>query len=121
LDLWESYNEALVASPLFTKSITASIILGSADLAGQLLEKKKSYEAGGETVTEDDESEDSVSIASIDWARASRFAFFGLVLQAPWNHYYYLFLDGVLPPTEDPFTLTTAVKVRQDKLLRHEK
>jgi peroxisomal membrane protein 2 len=112
VDLWESYNEALVVSPLFTKSITASIILGSADIAGQLLEKEKSYDAGVETIKEDDESQDRVSIASIDWARAIRFAFFGLALQAPWNHYYYLFLDGVLPPTEDPFTLTTAVKVR---------
>jgi hypothetical protein len=116
VDLWESYNEALVTYPLFTKSITAGIILGSADLAGQVLEKKYSYESGGETVTEDEEAIVSLSVSSVDWARASRFAFFGLVLQAPWNHYYYLFLDGTLPPTEDPFTSTTAVKVSQDHL-----
>lgn len=118
VDLWESYNEALVTYPLFTKSITASIILGSADLVGQVLEKKSSYESGGETVKEDEESKGSVSISSVDWARVSRFALFGLALQAPWNHYYYLFLDGTLPPTEDPFTVTTAVKVSQDKLCR---
>ncbi len=55
---------------------------------------------------------------SIDLARAARFAFFGFVLQAPWNHFYYLLLDGALPPTEDPLTATTGIKVVIDQFVQ---
>jgi len=102
-EAWTSYNTLLETSPLITKSVTACGILGAADLAGQVLENKLS-----------DEEEDK----PIDIARFIRFAVFGLVLQAPWNHYYYLLLDGVLPPTEDPFTTTTAVKVVIDQFVQ---
>ena len=54
----------------------------------------------------------------IDWARTARFAFFGLVLQAPWNHFYYLMLDGALPPTEEPWTATTGIKVVIDQFVQ---
>lgn len=100
---WAAYNDALDAYPLAVKSVTAGVILGAADLAGQALERSKS----------DDEDE-----AKVDVGRAARFAFFGLVLQAPWNHFYYQFLDGALPPTEDPFTTTTAVKVAIDQFVQ---
>ena len=39
VNAWSSYNVALVQNPLLTKSLTAGIILGAADLAGQKLEK----------------------------------------------------------------------------------
>jgi len=99
-DAWTAYNDALEASPLVVKSVTASVILGAADLAGQALESK------------DD------PISEIDFARFARFAFFGLVLQAPWNHFYYILLDGALPPTPDPFTTTTATKVVIDQFVQ---
>jgi len=102
-DLWTSYNDALEASPLVVKSLTAGVILGSADLAGQVLENKNAQ----------DESE-----LQIDYGRFIRFCIFGLVLQAPWNHFYYQILDGVLPPTEDPFTATTAIKVVIDQFIQ---
>jgi len=105
-DAWASYNTLLETSPLITKSVTACGILGAADLAGQVLEKKISP------------SEDIEDDSSIDLARFIRFAIFGLVLQAPWNHYYYLLLDGVLPPTEDPFSTTTAAKVVIDQFVQ---
>ena len=54
----------------------------------------------------------------MDLARVFRFAFFGLVLQAPWNHFYYLLLDGALPPTDDPFTTTTGIKVVIDQFVQ---
>ena len=54
----------------------------------------------------------------IDIARFARFAFFGFILQAPWNHFYYLLLDGALPPTEDPFTATTGIKVVIDQFVQ---
>jgi peroxisomal membrane protein 2 len=103
VEAWTAYNEALEASPLLVKSATAGVILGMADLAGQALEAKQ----------KGDERE-----SSIDWARTGRFAFFGLVLQAPWNHFYYQFLDGALPPTEEPWTPTTGIKVVIDQFIQ---
>lgn len=94
-DLLSSYTNALESNPLLTKSVTAGCILGLADFAGQVFEPSDSSESEG-----------------VDFGRAGRFAFFGLVLQAPWNHFYYQLLDGALPPTADPFTGTTAIKVR---------
>lgn len=102
-DAWTAYSNALEASPLLVKSATASVILGMADLAGQALEAKQK---GNE--------EES----PIDWARTARFAFFGLVLQAPWNHFYYQVLDGALPPTEEPWTPTTGIKVVIDQFIQ---
>lgn len=99
---WASYNIALNEAPLVTKSITAGVILGAADLTGQALERSNK-----------EDSDDSV-----DLARAARFAFFGFVLQAPWNHFYYLLLDGALPPTEDPLTATTGIKVVIDQFVQ---
>ena len=101
-EAWDAYNMALDTDPLVTKSVTAGLILGAADFSGQLLEKQSSDDADKE----------------IDIAREARFAFFGLVLQAPWNHFYYLLLDGALPPTEDPFTAVTFEKVIIDQFIQ---
>lgn len=103
VNAWSSYNDALLESPLLTKSVTAGIILGAADLAGQALENSKKEEGDSKP---------------IDVARFARFAFFGFILQAPWNHFYYQFLDGALPPTEDPFTATTGIKVVIDQFVQ---
>ncbi|KAL7510682.1 hypothetical protein ACHAXN_007548 [Cyclotella atomus] len=102
-DLWNSYLTALDADPLLVKSVTAGVILGAADLAGQSIQR----------ATSKDESDEGVDIA-----RFLRFAFFGFILQAPWNHFYYLLLDGALPPTEDPFTATTGIKVVIDQFIQ---
>mmetsp|Transcript_20694 Transcript_20694/g.37317 ORF Transcript_20694/g.37317 Transcript_20694/m.37317 type:complete len:276 (-) Transcript_20694:83-910(-) len=102
-EAWTSYNNALEANPLLVKSITASVILGAADLAGQALENAQTGEKEGK---------------DIDIARTVRFAIFGLVLQAPWNHFYYLALDGAIPPTEDPWTATTAIKTFIDQFVQ---
>lgn len=103
-EAWMAYNTALQTDPLVTKSITASIILGAADLTGQALERSKRSVV--------DES------TGIDWARSARFAFFGLVLQAPWNHFYFQWLDGWIPPTDDPFTITNGIKVAIDQAIQ---
>jgi len=98
---WAAYNDALATDPLLVKSVTAGVILGAADLAGQAVQDAQS---GDNT--------------DIDIARTLRFAFFGLVLQAPWNHFYYLLLDGAIPPTADPWTSTTAVKTVIDQFVQ---
>ena len=102
VEAWQAYNSALESDPLLVKSITACGILGSADLTGQAIERSK----------KGDEN------ADIDVMRTIRFAIFGLVLQAPWYHFYYQYLDGVLPPTEDPWTATTGIKVVIDQFVQ---
>jgi peroxisomal membrane protein 2 len=102
-EAWTAYNVALETDPLLVKSVTAGVILGAADLAGQALEAKQ-------------KGDDAAS--EIDIARTVRFAFFGLVLQAPWNHFYYQMLDGAIPPTPEPFTPTTGVKVVIDQFVQ---
>ena len=98
---WTAYTDALETNPLLVKSVTAGVILGAADLAGQAVQ--------------DAQSGDSTEI---DIARTVRFAFFGLALQAPWNHFYYMALDGAIPPTTDPWTSTTAVKTVIDQFVQ---
>jgi len=108
-DAWSSYLTALESDPLLVKSITAGIILGAADLSGQAIQS---------TLAANDESGTTVSSDGVDIARFLRFAFFGFILQAPWNHFYYLALDGALPPTEEPFTATTGIKVAIDQFVQ---
>ncbi len=90
VELWDAYNAALVAHPLPTKAITAGVIIGAGDAAAQLFEHRGD---------------------NFDVARVLRWAVFGLVLQGPWNHFFYQLLDNALPPTPSPFTLTTLEKV----------
>jgi hypothetical protein len=104
VEAWDSYNAALEADPLVVKSITASVILGAADFAGQAFERSR--------------KDDDAPEVGIDYARAARFAVFGLVLQAPWNHFYYNLLDGQIPPTAEPFTVTNFEKVAIDQFIQ---
>ncbi|CAJ1966449.1 unnamed protein product [Cylindrotheca closterium] len=101
-EAWTAYNDALEANPLLVKSVTASVILGAADVTGQAIER----------------AQPESDVTELDIARTVRFAFFGLVLQAPWNHFYYNFLDGAIPPTEEPFTPTTGIKVVIDQFVQ---
>jgi hypothetical protein len=102
-EAWDTYNAALKSDPLIVKSMTSFVILGAADFAGQALEKVQS----GSTDKKD-----------VDLLRAARFAIFGLVLVAPWSHFYYLLLDGQIPPTEEPFSNTNIVKVCIDQFIQ---
>jgi hypothetical protein len=112
LRVWEAYYNALQSRPLLIKSITALILMGWADLIAQMVEHWREL---------------LPSEYLVDWIRALRFAIFGLV-GAPWTHYYYNWLDMVLPPTPYPWTMTTAGKPvyqnggsRQAKLQEHER
>jgi peroxisomal membrane protein 2 len=114
VEAWDAYNEALASNPLPVKSFTAGIILGAADLAGQTLETLQST-----SPSVGSQQRGSGRSKTIDWARAARFAVFGLVLQAPWNHFYYQFLDGQIPPTpSEPFSQTNVVKVVIDQFVQ---
>ena len=119
---WNSYLGALEANPLLVKSITAGVILGAADLSGQALQSAMATTTtnnnNNDATTTDNDNADNSDSAGVDIARFVRFAFFGFILQAPWNHFYYQILDGALPPTEDPFTSTTFIKVMIDQFIQ---
>ena len=97
---WDAYNVELVTHPLVTKAITAGVIIGAGDAAAQVIENSKKTDS------------------AFDVARYLRWAVFGLVLQGPWNHAFYLLLDQALPPTPDPFTITTLEKVGIDQFIQ---
>lgn len=110
-DVWDAYNHALELHPLIVKSITASIILGLGDFAGQAVQQNM--------VSSDSSTTTPTIKNGVDYSRAARFAIFGLILQAPWNHYYYLLLDGQIPPTVDePFSVTNIMKVGIDQFIQ---
>lgn len=103
-ELWQEYLGLLQTAPLPTKAVTAAAIIGAGDAAAQAVENAK---AEGGDVRQ-----------GVDAARVARWALFGLILQGPWNHFFYQILDGALPPTPDPFTPTTAVKVVVDQFVQ---
>lgn len=93
-DAWTSYLAALETAPLLTKCVTATCIIGAGDAAAQAIE------------------------GDIDPARVARWGLFGLVLQAPWNHYYQNAIEAALPSTVDPWTARTALKVGIDQFVQ---
>jgi len=107
--VWERYNVLLERRPLLTKAITAFFILGLGDLAGQAIEHLKGTAASTD--------EEGGGVLVVDWPRTLRFAAFGLC-GAPWAHYYYHFLDWWLPPTPNPYTKTTILKVVIDQFMQ---
>lgn len=109
-EVWTSYLNALESDPLLVKSVTAGVILGAADLSGQAIQQSLAKANSDDATT--------ITDRGVDIARFLRFAFFGFILQAPWNHFYYLLLDGALPPTPDPFTATTGIKVLVDQFIQ---
>jgi hypothetical protein len=96
--------EAVESHPLLTKSITAAVILGAADLTAQFVEYLR-----GESAWE--------GTAAPDWPRTLRFAVMGLI-GAPWSHYYFYWLDRYYPPTVEPWTKVTALKVCVDQFIQ---
>jgi hypothetical protein len=97
--VWNHYYGHLEKRPLFVKSVTAFFIMGCADLCAQGIDHLRG------------------TSGAVDWPRAARFGAFGL-LGAPWTHYYFYYLDKGLPPTPEPFTRTTFMKVFLDQFIQ---
>jgi hypothetical protein len=98
---WTDYNFILEKHPVLIKAVTGFIILSLGDLSGQGVEHLRGPTA----------------YVGVDWIRVSRFGIFGL-FGAPWSHFYFHYLDTYLPPTPEPFTKTTAVKVFIDQFIQ---
>jgi hypothetical protein len=98
---WTDYNTILEKHPVLVKSLTGLIILSMGDLSAQGLEHWRG----------------TAAYIGVDWPRVSRFGVFGL-MGAPWSHYYFHYLDTYIPPTPEPFTQTTAVKVFIDQFIQ---
>lgn len=98
--VWDAYYAALQAQPLLVKSITAFFLMGAADGIAQMVEHLRGVS----------------HVHFLDMLRVLRFATFGLV-GAPWTHFYYDWLDRVLPPTPKPWTWTTFSKSKYDRSL----
>jgi peroxisomal membrane protein 2 len=105
--------------PIRTKCITAWIIFIAADTLAQMIEYRL-------TMVDHDNHLSSLTGSitiggtrntNIDWIRALRFGALGL-FGAPWSHYYFQWLDHHLPPSEEPFTRRTAIKVGIDQFVQ---
>jgi peroxisomal membrane protein 2 len=106
--------------PIRTKCITAWIIFIAADTLAQVIEYRltildqetQTHPSYGGSITTG-----STRNTNIDWIRAMRFGALGL-FGAPWSHYYFQWLDHHLPPSEEPFTRRTAIKVGIDQFVQ---
>ena len=105
---WQLYSGLIDQKPLLTKTLTATMLFLLSDLIAQWIELMRGKEA-----TESDET----IFCGIDIHRVARFAAFGL-FGAPWSHYYFLWLDRCLPPSEEPWTLRTLIKVVIDQFIQ---
>lgn len=99
LRFWKMYQSWLESRPMLTKCVTAAILVGCGDLAGETIELW------------------THAASSLNLWRILSFTLMGLLLQAPITHYYYLVLDAKLPPTLSPWTSTTFIKLAIDQLV----
>ncbi len=101
---WENYVLAVEKYPIRTKCLTALILFVASDAFAQVLE----------FILDDGATR---TVFDYDWIRAMRFGAVGL-FGAPWSHYYFYWLDHYLPPSNEPFTKRTALKVFIDQFVQ---
>ncbi|CAB9500176.1 Peroxisomal membrane protein 2 [Seminavis robusta] len=109
---WQWYEAQLDQMPILTKSLTSAILTGAGDLAGQLIQELSIFSSSSTGSTSS-----GIWFVHLDLYRTSCFFLMGLLLQAPITHYYYVLLDAKLPPTPNPWTRTTFLKLAIDQLI----
>jgi peroxisomal membrane protein 2 len=117
INLWQRYSDLIDRRPLLTKAVTATILFLSADLIAQAIEHLLGRVPIDQDDDDHDDSQSGMIIGGVDVPRAARFAAFGLI-GAPWSHFYFLYLDRWLPPTEAPWTFRTLTKVVIDQFMQ---
>lgn len=99
--LWAGYLSSLEHAPLLTKCLTAGAIFPGADLVAQSLESGRGRGM------------------DVDIARMGRWMAFGSLVQAPWNHYWYILLENFLPSSgNNPLSSVTLCKLALDQGLQ---
>ncbi|XP_043924602.1 peroxisomal membrane protein 2 [Protopterus annectens] len=93
------YLMLLKAYPILTKSITSSVLSALGNILAQLLENRK---------------KDPNSSTVFRLSGPARFAVFGLLFTGPVSHYFYLYLEQLVPATV-PFSFVKKLLV--DRLL----
>lgn len=83
------YNIALAKRPIFTKVMTAGVIMGAADILTQFLEQK--------LLTSNSSNEKKDTKMKLDWYRTARMASINGLLMAPVLHYYYIWIERAIP------------------------
>eukprot|EP00980_Cylindrotheca_fusiformis_P003259 scaffold735_cov116-Cylindrotheca_fusiformis.AAC.29 len=94
---WKRYTASMDRYPLWTNCWTSGLLTLLGDLVAQLI----SYSA----------------VSEISLYESCKFFLLGLCVQAPMSHYYYLALDDAFPPTPNPWTISTLIKLVIDQLL----
>jgi len=100
--LWAKYNYHLLTKPIFTKSLTISFLSGLGDVIVQWFESR------------------SKGKFKLDKMRTAKMCIYGAVIGAPFNHYWYKWLDGaILPGRVLPFlgNISNYKKLVLDQLL----
>jgi hypothetical protein len=110
---WKEYNRLLESNPIEVKAITATFILSFADFIAQVIEHVTTSISTNPTTNNIDHD----NVFLFDWLRTIRFGVFGCI-GAPWSHFYFFYLDKYLPPTDNPCTVTTAIKVFIDQFIQ---
>jgi len=92
-DLWSSYQSVLDEKPLVTKMFTSLTGFVIGDLLAQTFVEKK-------------------GVKGLDWKRLARMGSFGFLCHATTGHFFYNFLDSLLPAVT-PVTVATKVLIDQ--------
>jgi hypothetical protein len=90
---WAAYNRALAARPVLTKSATAVVVLGAADLVQQQLVRVRLARDTAAADTDSTPTPTSTTSDKLDWWRTARFCIFYGGFQAPYAHWWYGMLD----------------------------
>ena len=91
LSFFAWYSQKLDTNPIMTKCISALFVTGAGNVISQSL-----------TIDDDDDNEKKVSEqqhTKIDWNQAGRFALLNAVVAAPALHYWYNYLNRLVPGT----------------------
>ena len=104
---------AIEKYPIRTKCITAFIIFVAADAVAQLIEHLLELHQNHIPIR----SRIALLHIKMDGIRTMRFGALGL-LGAPWSHYYFHWLDHYWPPSVEPCSPRTALKVGIDQLIQ---
>ena len=98
LHLLRRYLSTLERYPLLTKSISAGLIGGIGDLLAQRMERRVvRYMLKETSNVKGKDGADKIGNKSLDWYRSWSVTLEGVLVSGPLMHYFYDFLDSIIP------------------------